>query len=493
MVTDSRFKQQQQTSFFRNILVRPPGSNVAVFCCNCSSHPTGGVSSYLYFVLALLAMTPLVWLTPPFQVPDEPQHFFRAYELSEFEFLGVVEAGAAGAVLPSSLADLTVHFLGTTSIHSERKVNNVLLRNTLTQLSNTLEPEHREFLAFTGAAFYSPLPYIPQALAIAAGRAAGFSPLGLLYVSRLTNGLVAILLMTVAIRLMPVGRMVMLVLGLLPMTLYEFASASPDAAVISTAFLFTAIATRSLFHRRWNGKTVTFACLLGVVFCSLKPVYSPLMLTGLSAALRRGSTKHILLVHLLIVIIVLGVTVFWLHYASSSLLLPKAGTSLSQQLNNVFENPGHFIISVAVTILWRANFLFESYIGYMGWLTIKLPLIMYIMPVGSVVACMFLSSSNEYYDINIIDFAWLCTLLISCSLLVFFALYLYWTPVGNNTVEGVQGRYFLPLSCIFSAILAKLTRLSHKHNQILECIIVLLSAVEAILTPFVIVHNYGVF
>ena len=30
-------------------------------------------------------------------------------------------------------------------------------------------------------------------------------------------------------------------------------------------------------------------------------------------------------------------------------------------------------------------------------------------------------------------------------LLIFSALYAQWTPVGNDVVKGVQGRYFIPL------------------------------------------------
>jgi hypothetical protein len=37
------------------------------------------------FLLGLLGALPLVVLTPPFQVPDESQHFLRGYQLSEFQ------------------------------------------------------------------------------------------------------------------------------------------------------------------------------------------------------------------------------------------------------------------------------------------------------------------------------------------------------------------------------------------------------------------------
>src|SRR6185503_12020762 len=113
---------------------------------------------------------------PPLQVPDEQQHFYRAYQLSELRIRGVVNGAAAGAVLPSSLAELADRFLGTRIIHTDRPVRPSPLWNTLSGLWTPLEPERREFVEFTGAAFYSPLAYLPQVAALVAGRAAGLGP-----------------------------------------------------------------------------------------------------------------------------------------------------------------------------------------------------------------------------------------------------------------------------------------------------------------------------
>lgn len=62
------------------------------------------------FVLGLLGVLPMVVLTPPFQVPDEQEHFHRAYQLSELRMLGIVRDGAAGGMLPSSLIELSEDF-----------------------------------------------------------------------------------------------------------------------------------------------------------------------------------------------------------------------------------------------------------------------------------------------------------------------------------------------------------------------------------------------
>jgi hypothetical protein len=64
------------------------------------------------FLLGLLGALPLVVLTPPFQVPDESQHFLRAYQLSERRIRPIVQDGETKAMLPSSLIELIESFLG---------------------------------------------------------------------------------------------------------------------------------------------------------------------------------------------------------------------------------------------------------------------------------------------------------------------------------------------------------------------------------------------
>ncbi|MFI4983210.1 MAG: DUF2142 domain-containing protein, partial [Nevskiales bacterium] len=303
----------------------------------------------LYLVLGLLGVLPLVLLTPPFQVPDEQQHFYRAYQLSELGLRGVVQGGSAGAILPSSLPELADRFLGTRAIHADRAVRPSPLSDTLGVLTRPLDPARREFVDFTGAAFYSPLPYLPQVAAIVVGRALGLGPLGLLYAVRLVNGLAALLVVTAALRVLPVGNMALLVLGLLPMVLFEFASASPDAAVISTALLFTAIATQARFRGRWGRADVLVACIAGAVFCSVKPVYAPLLVMGLPGMFRRGAAGHVIAVHFVLVAAVLGATVFWLAYSASTVVLPLEGTSLSRQFAGIMSHPGAFAGTVLNT------------------------------------------------------------------------------------------------------------------------------------------------
>ncbi len=54
----------------------------------------------LVLVLGAMGSIPLVLLTPPFQVPDEVQHFYRAYQLSDLRILPEVQNGVSGGTLP---------------------------------------------------------------------------------------------------------------------------------------------------------------------------------------------------------------------------------------------------------------------------------------------------------------------------------------------------------------------------------------------------------
>src|SRR5438309_11824115 len=53
--------------------------------------------------LALLFGLPLAFLTAPFQAPDEPSHFYRAYQISEGHLLPVYRNHRGGGDLPENL------------------------------------------------------------------------------------------------------------------------------------------------------------------------------------------------------------------------------------------------------------------------------------------------------------------------------------------------------------------------------------------------------
>ena len=141
----------------------------------------------IYFFVALAAALAMALLTPPLQVPDEHQHFYRAFQLSEGDWRGAKVGGALGAELPDSLGRLADDFLGSRRLHnpSGRQVRELPWRDTVAQLAKPLEPSKRVFLDFSSAATYLPVPYAPQIVGISVARWLGGGALWTLYGARL--------------------------------------------------------------------------------------------------------------------------------------------------------------------------------------------------------------------------------------------------------------------------------------------------------------------
>ena len=423
-----------------------------------SRSPSAAGLATWYLALALLGVVPLVLLTPPLQVNDEQQHFFRAYQLSEGNFISVARGDTAGAELPSSLAEFADRFLGDhTFLPSAEnfRTHHAPLSMSLAALSMPLDPERREFVEFVSAAFYSPLAYVPQVAGMLIARMFGAGPLLLLYAARLASGLASIFVVSTALRILPLGNMLALTAALLPMTVYLFASASPDASVISTAFLFTAVVLRARFRGRWTALDLLIACGAGAVFCSDKPVYAPLLAMALPAALNRRATVRMLATHAVLISVVVGVMALWMAFAfdatapfregTVNLGSERQGINASAQLSTIVANPGEFVRTLFRTVKVYGGNWGAAMIGLLGWSVIRLPRIMYWIARGAALACLTLPSAPAP-RVRLIEAGWQVLLIAACSLLVLTSQYLVFTPVGAKIIEGVQGRYFLPLA-----------------------------------------------
>jgi uncharacterized membrane protein len=406
-------------------------------------------------LLGLLGALPLVLLTPPLQVADEPQHLARAYQISRLEPFAQVQGDGAGAVLPVSLTEMVREQLGTTAIDADRPVTDRPLRKSLAGIGRPLDPDQVAFTDFTGAAPYSPLPYLPQAVAIAAGRLAGLGPLALLYAARLANALAAILLLTLAVRIAPVAREGVAFAGLMPMALYQYASASPDAMTIATALLFTALSMRAVVQG-WSGRGSVAAALLGAVFCSHKLVYAPLLLVGLVPGAR--SRWRGVAIGGAVALAVLAVAIGWLMLNRHLALTRLPGTDVHAQAAFLIGRPGAFPAILWASLDRYATPYYCGLVGAIGWLAMPLPSSAYLFAAVGAILTLFVRRPGEPVPARRIGLWWL--LLVAGGIaLVCLALYLTWNVVGSPEILGVQGRYFLPLLPLFLVACHTLIRL----------------------------------
>src|SRR5438034_2263054 len=66
---------------------------------------------FVFLVFAVAGGLLLLVLTPPFQVPDEPSHFYRAYAISEGHFTARLQRGSPGEMLPAAIYEVVKRYL----------------------------------------------------------------------------------------------------------------------------------------------------------------------------------------------------------------------------------------------------------------------------------------------------------------------------------------------------------------------------------------------
>ncbi len=397
-------------------------------------------------MLGSIGAIPLILLTPPFQVPDENWHFYRAYELSEFQVLSDVRNGVSGATLPASLpqlVDLSVH----TADEVKYPASPAPFSQTMQHASIPLNSSMRRFVTFPGSAYYSPLPYLPQTLGIAIARLFGAGPLGLLLMGRLFNCLAALGLLGLAVYAVPFAEEIVLLIGLLPMSLYLYASVSPDAALIGCALVFSALSLAACARGNWKAWELVASCAAAAVFCSVKPVYFPMLFAA--AALpqfRRGRFINVVRPQAILLAVALVATVGWMVLARSSMSLPLGGGRPSDQAHLILHHPTVLVHAIANSLRPTEIIIRSAQaIGVFGWLTLPLrPVSIYMLPLVAFVLLGVLGIRREVH-IPLSRRLWFLSLTFVSGFLVLTAMYLLGSPVGGQNIIGVQGRYFIPI------------------------------------------------
>jgi len=182
-------------------------------------------------------------LTPPFQVPDEINHFYKAYQVSEGKLLSVKHDDRVGGYIPTSLVKTTEPFLGL----RWNKNAKTSFKTISEQFEIPLNPEEKTFVDFPNTSMYSPISYLPQAVSIRFLRSFSLSPLSLFYGARIFTLIFWILSIFLVIRLLPFHKWLFVLISLLPMSLFINMSLSADVASNIISFILIAYLLRMAF------------------------------------------------------------------------------------------------------------------------------------------------------------------------------------------------------------------------------------------------------
>jgi uncharacterized membrane protein len=406
----------------------------------------------LIFLLLGFAQTSVV---PPFQVPDEQDHWASA--LLRVELM-------TGSRLPfcSSALGLPEHFdQPRIAFSPQERVDAIDFKN----LDRVPRACHASLVAYG-----SPISYFPASLvyAILGKPSSGVWSLFAFYFGRLFQGLLVVSVLAGVIPVLQqnqstrkaIAAIAILGVCLTPIFIQQIFAVSSDGVVLSFAVLCAVWLLRSRMPASVRG--LAFFLVLALAASSTKPIIVPFLLPlglllGGKRLFRDGKG-------FLAVLLVASVVAIYCGLSSNAFSGPRP-SGISPSLQLAFIRDGHIllILQVLLSNVWtfftRWGWMFRS----LGWLDYNSsPTTFWSIQVACwcAVAFCLVNQARGHHKVNAsvlgesvlwgagsrILFS--VSVLVS-ALMVSFTLYVVATPVGWTSVYAVQGRYFLPHIILF--------------------------------------------
>ncbi|WP_270218132.1 DUF2142 domain-containing protein [Dorea longicatena] len=380
-----------------------------------------------------------IFAISPFSVPDESRHFATAYAQSS-SITGKQTLDAEGRVIMNS--SIWTQGQNPTRDSYIEAVNGMTGHYEKGKNISTIPP-------LNGPYYFA---YIPQVIGLVCARMIGLNPIQIVYAGRISALLIYCLIMYLAIKIMPYKKSMLYVIGMLPMTLQQVMSYSYDSTLIDLSFLMFAILVNQITREEGDiDKKIWVVFVVSmVIVATIKFVYLPmwgLILFVSSGTKRKKIKKYIGCA----VGIIMSGGVILLSKIGTIQAAVQTGTAAVDasaekvSLSYCLQNP-----KLSIEIVWRtlermSSDYLEQLVGTsLGRLNISIPVIILV----GFVAILFISMlevKNENIHIPRTVRYWSIFSILIVGGMVLASMFLGWTPIGSNMIQGVQGRYFLPV------------------------------------------------
>lgn len=398
---------------------------------------------YLYLCLAIPLGIMFCIANPLGKIPDEDQHARKSMAISNGIFFAHRdEDGNPSDKFNAKLIE-TVTRNVTSYKESFRKV--------------MLDETDEEIELVYSMATYSPICHIPQAFGMFITRIFGGGISVQCYAARITNMLLAIFLTYEAIKLIPFKKNIVFFLGLLPLTLMEYASMSSDAITISSCIFYISYILYLKYNenkKNINKKDICILAITTIIVSLCKIVYVPLSLLLFLLPTEKFSSKKVKYISTISIFIASFIlNIAWLIYAATFLTEVNPGVNAAEQVKYILTNPISYLLILFRTIhIYNQTFILSLCGEGLGHYNAQAS-VLFVFPCLIIFAMLFFVNDDKKRK-EFSSFMKIMCLLIFASIvvLIYTSLYVAWTPCKSSIILGVQSRYFLPILLLTSII-----------------------------------------
>ena len=442
-----------------------------------------GRPELLYLACAVSMGLVFSFMTPPWTISDERTHVDTVYMVSN-SLLGITDTPGPEKMYKRACdIDMSMNYTMPITTARYRAVESGLFApassvhfagESSTSSGNGLELT--ACFAETSLANVSILCYLPSAVGFTIARLLGRNMITMFMAARWVNVLVCSLIISFAVKRIPYGGACLAAIALFPKTLQQIASCSYDGVVIAGTFLFIAYCIAAAYDRRFSIMDLLILFLSGFFVASSKGgTYVPLLGIALMIpftaknlhrenierqSVWKGITAALLGSCAVLFFGKFVGLVFGMLTRQSGTAVYGAGVSerTLYSLSDLISSPGKLIDLFLNTVNVRGDGLISEMVGknlcqrwylVFAFLFLAFLGILHERKSGDGIKRETVSDQKSQRTlpcyINMGGRVWLLFLAASSTALVFLSMLVAFTTKGAAYIEGIQGRYLLPI------------------------------------------------
>ncbi|HLS75365.1 MAG TPA: DUF2142 domain-containing protein [Nocardia sp.] len=436
------------------------------------AHRRLGGATIAFVVLAGLFGAVFSVITPPFWGHDEITQFGRAYQVAHGGLLPTEiddERGVAyGDVVPVEFDELMGYALDDYT-NNPGEPDPMVADPMVYERLRAAEPgEETTAVWFTNTAAYSPVAYVPAAIGIRTAEALGLDVGDTVLLTRLSGLFGYLLVGGFALYTLRRHRVQWLALtvAVLPIAVFQAGTVTADTMTNALALLVSALLVKGLFLGRAYTKPETVAYLAATLLLPLsKPTYVLLAMLIVLVPVRRfaffgGVAERGFDWRRLVpwaFACVGGVSFLaWMSIAAPtgdgmSLMRPPHQwytVKPDEQLGEILGDPIGFLGVFRDSLIYRDQLWFTQFFGELGFAYIEVPALTVLACLLALAVSVGIGDRMDPVSADRLR-TWLIALTVAASVaMIYVTLYMSFTPVGYYIIDGVQGRYFVPLALL---------------------------------------------
>lgn len=424
-------------------------------------------------VLIILSIS-MLYLIPPFNIPDEGNHFTNSYSRLFYLEKDPVKLDENGKQLGSKLFSKNVYKAYFRSdeyeMDNDHKINSISYFEDMTNKINKNDVADIDITY--GTYKMKKLAYIPSNIVIWLCKIINTPVLFMFLLARFINLLIGLLLIFKAINLLPKYKYIFMFVIALPLTIHQSIGINQDWINNALFFLYIAYLLNLIYAKKdFTKKDFIILLLIALGIAHAKTVYTPAIL--LILLVENKKFKKPILTKISLILLVAIIT-FLSYIGLDNLIHPKVQTVTNNfyTISDFISNPILYFKIIFNT--FKSNFMLYTVYGlYTGFGVCKAWIVGAATYLNYIYILYVLSIPYEKDKaINKVFYVIVAGIL---YLLVNTALIFGWTGRGSTMVLGLHPRYFIPVVLLgFMFINNKYLKLDIKNYEKFSLIIILL-------------------